>query len=244
VGEGLNELASGDWLNIGDFEELFWEQSQKIRSSDPKATKEGKFFVSQHPSRSTDGPGSKLVDEWLPLLILAKHEVGRKKNWDALFYLRVSNGEDAVTNDGRSYDAEYCFKDYNLGFGERAGYLEITRGISSQQSQDLKERDRALSQGILPALEVRDQDAGLTDMKEQILEAVARKKEMAQAGIYPAKTTLLIWLREELNLPLCRTTLQEEKFRQSAREVVENAFNGLVLVGVTCGVIWISGDGL
>ncbi|MFV1875422.1 hypothetical protein [Nioella sp.] len=218
----MNELAGGDWLNIGDFEELFWEQSQKIRSSDPKATKEGKFFVSQHPSRSTDGPGSKLVDEWLPLLILAKHEVGRKKNWDAPFYLRVSNGEDAVTNDGRSYDAEYCFKDYNLGYGEarRVRLGDYSWNFEPAKPRPERKRDRALSQGIRPALEVREHDAGLTDMKEQILAKplLGREKWLRQR-IYPEPQNHPAWILAtgqpiEFAISVARR-LQEEKLKDN-----------------------------
>lgn len=244
MGEALNKLADGGWLNIGDFEDLFWAQAEKIRTSDPKAAEDGKFFVSQHPSRSPDGPGSKHVDEWLPLLILTKHEVGRPKNWDAPLYLRISNGKDAETTAGRSFDAEYCFKDFNLGYSERSGYLEITRGISLQLSRDLKERDRALSKGIRPAPEMQDYDAGLAEMKDQILEAIVRKSKKAQAGRYPESTTLVVWLREELNLSLGRTVLKEEEFKQLAREAGRSVFEGIVLVGVTCGVIWIVGNGL
>ena len=232
------------FLTLSEFEERFWSESDSIRISDPKVGRLGRHYVTQHPSRSKTGPGEKHVNELLPLLILAKHEAGLHSNWGSILKLSPSFGEDRVTSSGLNFDAGYYFEDRNHGLDSRSGHIEITRGITDAESQELKAEDRDLSIGSIPEMKPRDILYGLEEMCEGVLKAVEKKVKIFRCGKYPDDTALLVWMRMEANLSHGRAALSDSQFKDKVRLTAKGAFKRVCIVGQTCGVIWVVGDGL
>ena len=241
---GVSGITNPDFLSVSAFEDMFWLEAERIRTLDPKSGELGRYFVGQHPSRTANGPGPKHTNEWLPLLILAKHEAGRRRNWDAALHLAVSHDEDRVTETGESFDAIYRFEDRNLRWGNRSGHIEITRALSGEASLALKEDDLKLSTGEQVIHEARDIDAGLLPMKEDILRAVEGKAAKFRKGRYPIDTTLLVWIRQDQNPGWSRSAFETANFKTQVQERAGTAFVAVCVVGINCGVIWAKGVGL
>lgn len=240
----MSGVEPSDFRTVGEFEVLFWQESEHIRAKDPKALEYGPHYVTQHPSRTTKGPGEKHTNEWLPLLILAKQVAGQHANWDKTLTLSVSHGDDRKTHDGKSYDASYKFVDNNFQSKQPLRYIEVTRGNSPKASASLKEEDKILSSRGTTTLPVTDGLAGIEEMKADILLAVGNKSRKFGSGQYQAETTLLVWLRSEYNHAWGRHALDHEDFRKSVLNCAAEAFSGICIVGLTCGVVWMKGVSL
>ena len=231
-----------DWLNICEFEALFWEESIRIQNFDRALVNERPGFVQQHPSTSHIGPGAKHVDEWLPLLLFGKHISGDMRYWDSTLEVCAcrTGCADPKTPGGCSFDALYrVFSNQPHVTPDRAGYIEITRAMNPRQGAALVQRDRELSRiglhknGALPHF-----GYGVREVEQEVLRAVVRKA----AKNYEAHTTLLIWLREEPRAFSYR--LDDSRFIEDVHRASNNIFANICVVGLKTGIKWVLGDGV
>ena len=109
------DLAS--WLNFIDLENLFWKHSDTIYD-------QSGWFKARHPGRR----GDKLIEEILPLIMFAKSETARHKNWDSQLEINV-NIDDTKTASGDEFDAKYRWRSHqerHFGIDHREGFIEVT----------------------------------------------------------------------------------------------------------------------
>ena len=229
MSENLPDIKTfGQWVSVCEFESLFWKSSDDLVFS-------GGVFNSQHPPR----PWNKLTNEFLPLLILAKHETGRRDLWDTQILLRANPTNEHT--DGFEFDAEYCLRSFQPSYSspDRSGYIEIVRGIGQEFSLQNKTSDKEQSLGNYRPQEGRDSDFGVDRMKVEILSAVQSKSRKEN---YHPSTILLVWLRHEWNLRYSKTAILEIK--NELVEICAGKFAGMCVVGIAPGVNWIVGAGL
>ena len=239
--ESPSDPALTDWLNICEFEDLFWEESIRIQNFDRALANERPSFVQQHPSTSHSGPGAKHVDEWLPLLLFGKHIAGDMRYWDSTLEVCAcrTGCADPKTENGCSFDALYrIFSNQPHVSPDRAGYLEITRAMNPRQGAALVRRDRELSligsqRGVQSKFgyEVRE-------VEQEVLRAVLRKA----AKKYEKHTTLIIWLREEPRALSYR--LDDPQFLIDVKRACNGVFASICVIGFRTGVKWLLGDGV
>ena len=236
-----SDPALTDWLNICEFEELFWEESVRIQNFDRALANERPYFVQQHPSTSHIGPGAKHVDEWLPLLLLGKHVSGDFRNWDSTVEVcatRTGSG-DPKTDNGCSFDAMYrIFSNQPHISPDRSGYIEVTRAMNPRQGADLVRRDRELSRIGLIIDKLRPFQDGVPEVLREVKRAVIRKA----AKNYEPNTTLLIWLRDEP--PALAGQLEDRDLAIDVARISNGVFHNICCVGLKTGIKWILGDGL
>ena len=239
--ESPSDPALTDWLNICQFEALFWEESIRIQNFDRALANERPYFVQQHPSTSHIGPGAKHVDEWLPLLLFGKHISGDMRNWDSTLEVcatRTGSG-DPKTPNGCSFDAMYrIFSNQPHISPDRAGYLEITRAMNPRQGADLVRRDREMSRygSIMDARQ--HFGYGEREVETEVKRAVLRKA----AKNYEPQTTLLIWLRDEPDTVGER--LEDRRLFRDVERISNGMFASIACVGLKTGIKWILGDGV
>ena len=230
-----------DWLNVCQFEALFWEESIRIQNHDRALVNERPSFVKLHPSTSHNGPGAKHVDEWLPLLLLSKHVSGDIRNWDSTLEVcatRTGSG-DPKTHNGCSFDAMYrIYRNQPHISPDRAGYIEITRAMNPRQGADLVRRDREISRIGLATDRLMQFGYGEREVEREVLRAVLRKA----AKKYEPYTTLLIWLRDEP--PGVSERLHAPRFVDDVHRVSNDIFANICVVGIHAGIQWIIGDGI
>ena len=236
-----SDPALTDWLTIGEFEELFWEESIRIQTSDRALVNERPSFVQQHPSTSHIGPGAKHVDEWLPLLLFGKYFTGDLRNWDTTIEVcatRTGSG-DPKTSNGCSFDAMYRISSNQPHITpDRAGYVEITRAMNPRQGAALVRRDREMSRIGLMMDTSWHFGYGVREVEQEVLRAVLRKA----AKKYEPNTSLLIWLREDP--PRVASRLKEARFVDLVERASNGIFANICVVGIKTGIIWIFGDGI
>ncbi|WP_316861355.1 hypothetical protein [uncultured Cohaesibacter sp.] len=236
-----SDPALTDWLNVCEFEELFWEESIRIQNFDRALANERPYFVQQHPSTSHIGPGAKHVDEWLPLLLFGKHISGDIRNWDSTLEVcatRTGSG-DPKTRNGCSFDAMYrIFSNQPHISPDRAGYLEITRAMNPRQGADLVRHDREMSRIGLVIDRFRPFEVGVGEVEREVKRAVLRKA----AKNYEPDTTLLIWLRDEP--PALGQRLKDARLHHDVTKLSGGIFANICCVGLKTGINWLMGDGL
>ena len=230
-----------DWLNLCEFEELFWEESIRIQNYDRALVNERPYFVQQHPSTSHNGPGAKHVDEWLPLLLFGKHISGDLRYWDSTLEVCAcrTGSSDPKTPGGCSFDAMYrLFSNQPHISPDRVGYVEITRAMNPRQGADLVRKDRELSRIGLVIDKLRPFSLDVPEVEREVKRAILRKA----AKRYEHNTLLLIWLRDEP--PALGQRLDEPQFRTEAARLAEGKFSTICCVGLKTGIKWILGDGI
>lgn len=233
------------WKSLSGFEREFWTEADRIRVEDRKAATLGPDYAQQHPSHEKGHPGPKHTNEWLPLLILLKHEAERRENWPISVEVAISDGADAKTENGLEMDAAYRFTDRILCVHEtRKGHLEVVRSISEEDSRKLEARNRQISRAGAVSLGPGDLDGDLPEMRRDALDAIANKVENFRKGAYEPNTVLVVWLRDEKNPGYGRFVFDEEGFRRDVAAATAGAFERVCVVGVTCGIVWVKGDGL
>ena len=239
--ESPSDPALTDWLNICEFEELFWEESIRIQNFDRALANEQPYFVQQHPSSSHSGPGAKHVDEWLPLLLFGKHVSGDIRNWDSTMEVcatRTGSGDPKTVN-GCSFDAMYrLFSNQPHISPDRAGYLEITRAMNPRQGADLVRHDREVSRIGVVIDSFRPFGVSVQEVEREIKRAVLRKA----AKNYEPNTTLLIWLRDEPHA--LSKHLKNNSLRRDVARLSCGVFSNICTVGLKTGVRWLYGKSL
>ena len=239
--ESPSDPALTDWLNICEFEELFWEESLRIQTFDRALANEQPYFVQQHPSTSHVGPGAKHVDEWLPLLLFGKFISGDIRHWDSTMEVcatRTGSGDPKTAN-GCSFDAMFrLFSNQPHISPDREGYLEITRAMNPRQGADLVRHDRELSRMGVVIENFRPFGISVQEIEREIKRAVLRKA----AKKYEANTTLLIWLRDEP--PQLTRQLMDAPLHRDVERLSSGVFSNICTVGLKTGVRWLLGAGL
>ncbi|WP_162916334.1 hypothetical protein [Cohaesibacter haloalkalitolerans] len=239
--ESPSDPALTDWLNICEFEALFWEESLRIQTFDRALANERPYFVQQHPSSSHSGPGAKHVDEWLPLLLFGKHISGDMRHWDSTLEVcatRTGSGDPKTAN-GCSFDAMYrMFSNQPHISPDREGYLEITRAMNPRQGADLVRHDRELSRVGVVIESYRPFSISLQEVEREVKRAVLRKA----AKNYEPDTTLIIWLRDEP--PALGKRLQDKDLHRDIQRLSDGVFANVCCVGLKTGISWLLGSGL
>lgn len=239
--ESPSDPALTDWLNICEFEELFWEESIRIQNFDRALANEQPYFVQQHPSTSHIGPGAKHVDEWLPLLLFGKYVSGDIRNWDSTMEVcatRTGSG-DPKTDNGCSFDAIYRIVSNQPHISpDREGYLEITRAMNPRQGADLVRHDREVSRVGVVIDKFRPFDISVQEVEREIKRAVLRKA----AKNYEPNTSLLIWLRDEP--PSLGKQLSDTPLLRDVAKLSNGVFANICTVGLKTGVRWLYGNAL
>ena len=236
-----SDPALTDWLDICQFEELFWEEAVRIQACDKALANERTSFVQQHPSNSHIGPGAKHVDEWLPLLLLGKHVSGDIRNWDTTLEVAAcrTGSSDPKSPHGCSFDAMYRIYSHQPHISpNREGYVEITRAMNPRQGADLVRKDRAIPRIGLVTDTKQHFDDGVQEVETEVLRAVARKA----CKNYEPNTSLVIWLRDEP--PALNYRLADVEFVEEVHRTSHNIFSNICVVGFKTGVKWLVGDGL
>lgn len=228
----------GRWFTLSEFEAAFWSEADRIRTSDPKLKSHGSFFPIRNPSRSSQFPGKKQFDEWLPLLMVLKHETGRFENWDKTLLVSPSFGPDRLTPSGKSYDACVRLVANQPDFSaDQMAWIEIVRAVSAQRSHAQMHEDAALSLGHPPVLHSQDVTEELS-LHLQDIEAAIRRKI---AKPYPDPTVLVVWVPNAtsawLNDALVRAPL-------AALVPADGSIRRICVVGESTGCQWVVGRGL
>lgn len=224
-----NATGFDQWMTDCDFEDHFWAKENAIYDRDG-------WIGVQHPRK----PDTKHDNEHLPLLILAKHENGQRKNWDMRLQIRATEKDEFVG--GFAFDAEYQFSSLQptISDGEnRAGRIEFVRGMTPQQCLDFRAQNETMQREGIAAGAVQDIDHGIPEMKAAILTAVRIK-----AGKnYSPDTALVVWLRDEKNPHFAGYTYADPGFPGQICDVA-GGFTKLCIVGVLSGCHWAKGIGL
>lgn|GEM_PF-5334144 len=238
-------MLQDDWLTLHEFEISFWNESKHIRNDDPKLYQLGKHAVTQHPSRTKEGPGPKHTNEWLPLLILLKSEYGKLKNWDRSIELRPSFGSDAADSVGKHFDADYRFRSNQPAISQdAAGRIEIVRALSKTDSKILFDEDKMLSKGEHRAQNLRDSNPDQSKIKTEICDALQKKIQLFEKGHYSSDTCLCVWLRREEWPGWTKQLIDDNSFRWEISQLNDGRFKSVVVVGENAGAVWLVGTGL
>lgn len=229
--EETAEIEAGfdRWMTVCDFEQLFWAKENAIYANNG-------WFGVQHPRK----PDAKHDNEYLPLLILAKHENGQRRNWDMRLEIRATEKDEFVG--GLAFDAEYRFSSLQPTISEgenRVGRIEFVRGMTMRQSLDFRTQNEVLQHEGSFLGAAQDIDQGISEMKAAILAAVQKKMTKE----YSTDTALVIWLRYEQNPNFAGYAYSDTDFLDQIRGEAGD-FAKLCIVGVNSGCRWIKGKGL
>lgn len=245
----MTNLLSEDfstWLTLIDLENLFWEHRDAIHNNSG-------WLAVRHPGRRAD----KLTEEILPLIMLAKNETGRHKNWDSQLEIKV-NINDTKTDNGEEFDAKYRWRSHQerpFGADLREGFIEVTMcQIDTYQevlkdeylytvgpyTGDAKFHRESGKVAISDEGKSRDIDAGSPEMQQAVLDRLTKKIPKD----YPENTTLVLWVYEEENQRMSNNIFSDESFLSKLTKVNDGKFEGIFLIGLSTFGRWVVGDGL
>lgn len=224
----MDSRAFDQWMDVVAFEDLFWSVEADIR-------KDGRWIDVQHPRK----PLTKHDNEYLPLLMLAKHEYGARQNWDMRLEVRATVQEETV--EGHSFDAEFRFLPMQPDWIDqgRQGRIEFVRGMSTEQSLEFRLQNETLQRDGFVSGPIRDMDHDISEMKAAILAATRNKS----GKNYAKDTVLVIWLRDEKNPNFAGHAFADEGFLDEIRREA-GRFASLCIVGIASGCRWVKGSGL
>lgn len=228
MSDAFDLKAFDQWLTVQAFEDLFWSLETHI-------LKNGRWIDAQHPKK----PYGKFDNELFALLLLAKHEVGARRNWDLRLEVRANIRD--IKSENFSFDAQYRVKSLQPDWldQDRSGLIEVVRGMTEKQSLDLRTQNEILQREGSAAGGARDMDDGVATIKAAILDAVRKKS----AKTYATGTGLVVWLRGEANPKFAGYAYSDSTFLDQVRKEA-TAFAKLCIVGVSSGCRWVKGTGL
>ena len=220
-------------MSVCAFERRFWLQTDILYQT-------GGWLSAQHPPQKH----KKLDAEFLPLLILAKHENGRRKNWDMTLEIKAKvNPEDEGE---QSFDGEFRFTSNQptiSGTENREGRIEVVTGMTQEQFLAFKATNVQLERDHIVSQEPRDMDHGLPEMKSAVLQAISKKATKMDHGTYHKDTALLVWLRAEVNPRFGGVAFYDEAFKDQMKDAA-GGFKKVCVVGINAGCHWVKGEGL